>query len=564
MLKMAPLRASLRKIGDLARREPAPQPEEERPVRGGRGMITGADLGDVRPLMRPFEPDPFGALRPPLSLDAMKLSLELASTAYTLELENWVDAGWRDVSIQIDNHLESGVTVGESRSGEAMRAAVREWKLMRARLALREPNPVEKVRSTIRQREKSDTIKAVTLLHPAQGGRYVVAIGFMGTGSRYYDWISNFRFTTEAGFHKGFHQLASCFEESAERISFPETAAELGLERLTLADVLTEMKLSGSRFSLWMAGHSQGGAVMQVFCHKLISDWGVRPENMVGYGFASPTVSTGVPSPSAYPLYHIINTDDKVPCMGALEHLGLCLQYQANDAMRRAAYGWSDEPEDVALREQVRAHTHHMSNTMEIMETMVALSYAVLEEKGEENLSALMDKKWSIAPIDWALTFAGEKAKTAAEAVARYAQLGYRSITGRKMDMAVVRTLTDMMRPVVKELPLRRLMAIVKELFWPPHSITRGPHRLLGAYSYIVTRGSALLRPFCWENQPDGLPCRRYADGVRWAEPLPARHALPARAALRRRPAPRREPARRSARRQGIRALRGRRALPRR
>jgi hypothetical protein len=106
------------------------------------------------------------------------------------------------------------------------------------------------VRSALRQRHGSDTGKAVVMIHPAPLGRYVVSVSFMGTGVRFYDWFSNFRMTTLAGVHKGFQQLAEQFEGMEEEICFPATAAELGLERLTLRHVLQEMRSASSRFTL--------------------------------------------------------------------------------------------------------------------------------------------------------------------------------------------------------------------------------------------------------------------------------------------------------------------------
>lgn len=126
------------------------------------------------------------------------------------------------------------------------------------------------------------------MMHPLPGGQFLLAIGFMGTGKRFYDWISNFRFTTEEGFHKGFYQLCTYFEQGAESIVFPATAKALGLEKLTLGEVLSEMKSLSSRFRLWMAGHSQGAAVMQVFCHRLMTDWGVLAQNMTAMASLRP------------------------------------------------------------------------------------------------------------------------------------------------------------------------------------------------------------------------------------------------------------------------------------
>ncbi|MEG2317010.1 MAG: hypothetical protein RSC91_12360, partial [Clostridia bacterium] len=393
----------------------------------GRGTITGCDLSQLQSLTRPFARDSFYRLRPPFSREAAERSLELANMAYTLDIDPWVEAGWNDFSIQIDNVLQSGVTHGESASGERMRNALNTWKLIRAKAALNARNPVSQVLSALRQRERSDTIKAVCMMHPLPDGQYLLAIGFMGTGRRFYDWISNFRFTTEEGFHKGFHQLCRYFEESAESIVFPETAAELGLEKLTLNEVLAEMRSGSSRFRLWMAGHSQGAAVMQVFTHRLMTDWGVQVQNMVGYGFASPTVATGrlAYDPAAYPLYHLLNSDDMVTRMGAVLHLGLCLQYQANDAFRATTYGLSTLPADVAARDALRPYQLQMVDTASILLYSTAFLQCIAEEKGEESLSALMNKRWSIAPVDWLLTRAGGQAQSWLDMLVEHARNGY-------------------------------------------------------------------------------------------------------------------------------------------
>ncbi len=488
--------------------------------KAGRGKLTSCDLTNLKSLRLPLAQDPFYRLRPPLSREAMTLSLELAAMTYHLELEDWMAAGWTDISIQIDNTLQSGVTSGESASGEQMRALMNSWKLYRAKSALRERNPIAQIVGAFRQRERSDTIKAVTMLRKEEDGKYVVAIGFMGTGHRFYDWFSNLRFTTEEGFHKGFSQLTEYFEQGAERICFPQTAAELGLEKLTLADILMEMKSPQSRFFLWMAGHSQGAAVMQIFSHKLLTDWLALPQNMIGYGFASPTVATGrlVYDPSRYPLYHILNSDDMVPRMGALLHLGLGLSYQAHDPFRESAYGWNADPVEVAAREALRPFVLHMSDTLSIMEYSVAFCYCLLEEKGEENLSALIDKKWTVAPIEKALTFAGDKVQDIVRAIARYAESGYVSLAGHGMEEARLTRLKESLRPVVKQFTTRQLFGGIHDLSVPPHMIMRDHFKFAGAYHYIVMRGSATLKPFLWTDPNQGLPERRFAKSIAWYE----------------------------------------------
>ena len=488
--------------------------------RPGLGSITRADLSKLDSLYASFVPDSFYRQRPPLSHEALDLSLELAAMTYDLELDEWMAAGWTDVSIQIDNTLQSGVTRGESASGIQMHTLLNSWKLYRAKSALREANPIAQMMGALRQREKSDTIKAVTMLHKLENGRYLVAIGFMGTGTRFYDWFSNFRFTVEDGFHKGFSQLTEHFEESAPRILFPDTAAELGLAQLTLEDILLEMTTADSRFSLWMAGHSQGGAVMQVFCHRLIHQWGVLPQNMVGYGFASPTVATGLPiyDPAGYPLYHVLNSDDVVPRVGALLHLGLCLQYDANGAFRETAYFYSGDPK---ARKELQNFVDGMTNSLAFMEQNVAFFRCLLEEKADESLASLIDKKWTIAPIEWALNFAGDKLHEALLSMIRYIETAHTSLTGQGLNPKRVAELQEQIRPTIKGLSVRQLLGGLNDLLLPAHHITQAHNTAApGAYAHIVLHNQQDLHPFIWVKRT--IPERHFAQTALWQDDFTA------------------------------------------
>ena len=131
----------------------APDETDASPRSAGLGPITGRDLSDLGSLVKPFVRDPFNRLRPPFSREAAELSLELASMAYTLDLEPWTEAGWNDFSIQIDDDLQSGLTRRSSADGERMRALINALKVRRAKAALRERNPVSQVMSALRQRE---------------------------------------------------------------------------------------------------------------------------------------------------------------------------------------------------------------------------------------------------------------------------------------------------------------------------------------------------------------------------------------------------------------------------
>jgi len=489
---------------------PFPRKTEEADGQPGRGPLTGCDLGELTALTLPLARDPFQRLRPPFSREAAELSLELADVAYTLELEPWKAAGWNDFSVLIDDRLQSGLTHWES--GEGLGRFINTFRLVRARAALKEYNPVSQVLGALRQREKSDTVKAVCMMHPLPGGRWMLAIGFMGTGKRLYDWISNFRFTPVEGFHRGFSELCESFESNVDSIVFPAAAADLGLDRLTLGDVLSDMRGLSSPFRLWMAGHSQGGAVMQVFAHRLLMDWGVAPQNMVGYGFASPTVATGrfVYDPAAYPLYHIVNRDDYVPRMGALLHLGLCAEFPADEAFRQAVYA---PPGDAQLHQRLAFAAHSMVDTPTCLLCLTALLQCLVEEKGMEALGELLGGvKAMPAAVERAIGRAGDKAADWAQRGMEGARGAYEALCGHPMSEDELARMREGLRPIVRETPLRKLMNALADYGVPPHMLA--PHRRegQGAYTAIVRDGLDALRPFVWQKQAQGLPTRQYGE----------------------------------------------------
>lgn len=298
---------------------------------------TNCDLSDVTPLLTPWT-EKGGLIQPVFSQEVAKRSLELAASAYQMNMADWRDAGWRDISYMTDNALLTGEAANGG-SGGSFSAVMSDYYQRMAQARIKRMNPVTQVLGTLRQREGSDTCKAVILCHPAPGGRFVVAVGFMGTGKRVFDWISNFRLAHESGMHLGFLQLTQEFENNCDKILFPETARALGVDRLTLADILRECRRADSRFHLWMAGHSQGGAVMQLFAWREIQR-GLLRQHMIGYGFASPSVLYENPGCdlSALPLYHLISADDVIPRVGAQLHIGKCRVIIPDAAMRAACY----------------------------------------------------------------------------------------------------------------------------------------------------------------------------------------------------------------------------------
>ena len=494
------------------------------PASAGRGPVTGCDLSHAEALVRPFAQDAFFRLRPPFSKEAAQLSLELADMTYTLELAPWKAAGWNDFSILIDDSLQSGLTHWET--GDGLGSVINRIKVLRAKAALKEPSPVSQVLSALRQKEKSDTVKAVCMMHPLPEDKWLLAIGFMGTGKRFYDWFSNFRFTPEEGFHRGFNQLCESFQLHVEDIVFPAVAEAMGLEKLTLGQVLSDMRSLSSPFRLWMAGHSQGGAVMQVFTHRLMNDWGILPQNMVGYGFASPTVATGkfVYDPAAYPLYHILNSEDIVPRLGALLHLGLCMEYTPDEAFRQSAYPPFDSEEE-ALRSELAFFADGIRDTPTAIVHMAALMECLAQEKGADGLTELMTSWWAVPAVDRVLWRAGDKGLEMLGRLLTGMKDGYLALTKQSAPTEEIIRIRERLRPIIQQTSVRRLLSAMSAYAVPPHILSSEEG---GAHARIVQNHLEDAKPFIWIKSPKNLPVRRYADWAQsfapvWAESLRAR-----------------------------------------
>jgi len=475
------------------------------------------DLRNAAALMLPWESDPWGRLRPPLSVDALRMSAMLAADTYQMEVEPWLQAGWREITIQVDGELTDGPESEQSPMGKLASA----WRLYRVRRKMKGRNPISQVMGTLRQKEKSDTGKVLVMLRPVEHGRYVVAISFMGTGERLYDWISNFRMTPQQGVHKGFLQLARQFEENEEEIDFPETARELGLERLTLTHVLQEAQSPNSRFTLWLCGHSQGAALMQVYMHRKIHLCGVMPRNMVGYGFASPTVVTGlaVSDPAAYPIYHVINTDDLFARMGAQMHLGLCLMYPAQQDFRRACYGWDWSAEGQRQRSMVEPILRRMRDTSSSMEVLIAYLRELSRYTAQDIMESLglMDQR---LPVKKIFSAADARMDAFLRFLIRHMAAAHVAITGENVSPQRVADHQALIAQTMQRMGTKALAGVLGGLIRAPHRMAGARRGSMGAYPYIVLHGVEALVPAMWQagKQPRMVHCTR---AVAWSmQPL--------------------------------------------
>ena len=453
------------------------------------GPVTGVNLTAVEPLMLPWTADPWGRLRPPLSPEALLLSAEMAAGCRSLNITPWLRAGWRDVTVQVDGDL-----IPLEREWQSLAAR---WQRRHIRGRMQGVNPLQQIVGAWRERESASTGKAVVMLRPAPGRKYVVAICFMGTGGRFYDWFSNFRIATPEGIHQGFSQLTDQFEDNETAIEFPETAAQLGLERLTLLHILQEAKSADSRFRIWVCGHSQGGAVMQVWVRRKLLEDGVHPGNIVGYGFASPSVMTGAaePHPEAFPLYHIHNSDDLIPRCGAAVHLGLCLTYPADEKLRRACYGWPRDAASVQARLAVRPVVRQMTDTPGCILQATAFC-TVLRDCTPAEIAAALGV--SDSPAVRLLNMMDVK-QTLTTIIRRMA-LAHLSVTGRPLPETAVQESAALMRRIAAEVGLKAFAGAMGQLLRQPHRMSARSAAEYGpAYIWIAMHGMDKLIPSIWK-----------------------------------------------------------------
>ncbi|NLW20074.1 MAG: hypothetical protein GXY84_01680 [Clostridiales bacterium] len=313
------------------------------------GTYTKTDLRDLDW----FEAVNQGAL----SRQAARFGLELAQLAYDFQLAPWLEAGWTDITLQVDNRLISGVRSGEE-VGSWYQSTLNQVLPRLARGLTSVSRPLAEIRLYLQAHNTQETGKAVVLLRREGAGRFAVAIAFMGTGKRPQDWAGNMRFNHEDNFHEGFSKIAAQFMGNAAQIRFPTAAQELGLATLSLQDVLQECCKPNSRFRLVAAGHSQGAAVLQVWAYRQLMA-GLERRHLVGFGFASPVVAIHLERDEVLlPLTHFLVSNDLFTRVGLRDHLGTCYMLQADEDLRRLCYGaWQGQPlfeEVLALFDSLR------------------------------------------------------------------------------------------------------------------------------------------------------------------------------------------------------------------
>ncbi len=403
----------------------------------------------------------------------------------------WRENGWYDVSYLVDKTLFTGSAVnGETAEGHS--AALAEHYQRAAASLVKRQNPISLLRGTLRQRENSDTCKCVVMAHQAGPGRYVIAIGFMGTGRRIYDWFSNFRMEREEGMHRGFLQLTREFESQCSSILFPETARQMGLPSLTLADILLFCRRPGCPFTIWLAGHSQGGALMQLFALREIRR-GMLRQNLIGYGFASPSVAYDNPGwdYTGFPLFHIMNGDDVTPRVGAKLHIGRCMVFQPDASMRAVCYGSAFS--SPAFRDALRLLSLIQGSQGGLLFSLALLQ--AVESLPDQDASAILGRIAGTLLPDRMLSALGSRTDQFLRFLSRRVEMTYARVTaGEKIPSGLTGLYRDRMAFLIRKYGPQPFIRALLEAMAVPHRLrdTEGN----AAYQFIVAKRFSALKAY--------------------------------------------------------------------
>ncbi len=317
---------------------------------------------DYRLILHPFSDeglfvgkmvtDEWGFQRNRYSRELAIRSLAFSKASYNMHIKPFIMDGWLDYTLIHEGKI---------------RATEDDWNS--------QPSAARQFVSTVRQIVASQSAKAVVMGRPTSDGRAVINITFTGT-KHAPDWLNNIKVGVSNRLHRGFYELASQFDTVMNKIRLDRLAAVLGLEKLTLPDIIAEARKPDSRYKLWITGHSQGGALTQVYIAEFLIARGVLPSHIFGYSFASPSVATTeyCADPGDFPVYNILNDDDFAGRVGSAVRLGVDLHYVPDRDFREANYAGYREPRTKAEFDDILKLCYWMTDSFKFGEYMIAMT----------------------------------------------------------------------------------------------------------------------------------------------------------------------------------------------
>ena len=483
---------------------------------GAYGRYTKTPLCDASDLLAEPREDAWGYVRLPYSPRLMRLATEISAATYAFDFAPFFQSGWMDATLQVETRLFPHVDAyyAHKTPHEFIRSGM---KLRRAKSML-SPAFTDVLRA-MRQLITTDTGKAVIMALPLDKDHFAIAVSFMGTGRKFYDWFTNFKLSCRNGMHEGFLNTARLFDRNSDRIAFPRVARALGRSTLTLSDVLAECTQPDSRFRLFLCGHSQGGAVAQAYCHLLRTEHAVSLAHVTGYTLGSPTAAGAdfPENPAVYPFYHLINEDDLVPRMGACMHLGVEMRFSPDPDFRRRVYPDSG---NIAASTRMRAILRPVQTMPDAILLFVAALRAVMHLPVRSDIPAVLGTLFAqlhrFAP---ALQTLGLRPADLAQSLEHRLLAACRTLSPDAVNGPRLALLEHEIADFITQFGAEAFSRCLEELCIAPHMLMYDRPAHAAPYQAIAARQLPFVRPLLCTRDAQGAPYRLPPPDAWYASP---------------------------------------------
>ncbi|MDO5021930.1 MAG: hypothetical protein Q4E07_01155 [Eubacteriales bacterium] len=412
----------------------------------------------------------------------MELGLELSKLSYSLDMSDWIEDGWFDISIKIRNKIYGGIASFEEKN--RLRSAF--YNTLVPKIAKASSDNIitagKQLSTLIDDPYSTERGRSVVLVKRLSSKKYVIAIGFAGTGKNFLSWLSNFGFEHDDGLHAGFNRIAEEFIADAESINFSTVAKELGLKKISLKDIFISIKSPDSPFKVFLAGHSQGAAVLQIMALKLTLE-GAYHKNITAYGFAPPSTALNSFSVPQIPVYLVANQDDVFAKTGLEKHIGNYYLYKNSKEMREQCYG---ERLNNPLFKNIIDNLNSIQTTDEALLLFIAFMYA-LSYLPKEELNRASDEMGGI----WKLPFLPDETPFNSTLLMRsFFRNRYKVLTGQEPDTKKLLPLALEEYKIIKRHGAVNVFNTAVAAIRATHSLhVKSEEKLLSCYAYILKSG---------------------------------------------------------------------------
>lgn len=461
------------------------------------GALTYTDLKDLTVFDEKPTPDAWDILRLPFSIKLARFSAELVADAYDINISPWVQAGFTDCTFVIEDR----VVVLDRDSDSKLAAIEAEWKRRRARAMMRGIRPIGDLVRTVRQLFVTDMAKSIVMTRLMPDGRILIAISFIGTTEKFFDWFSNFKLRDASGMHYGFQELARQFHTKAESVNLPFIAESLGKETFSLLDALRDAVLNKEQYLFWISGHSQGGAVAQIYTQILLQE-GIEPEQIYAYTFAAPTVAYAHTTAGymAYPIYHIINHDDLVPRIGAQVRFGVDCVFFPDDAFRKSYYNMGELP--YSTFSTMLLKTNRIQSTNDALCFGMSMMRIVMDYQHDAEIQAFLS---CVIPMFSIMKRVGVNIEDAAKYFYEKLTDHYTALQGEKLDDSEMMAFIEAIRWMIDSFGVTDTAKALQASMIEPHRIRpdQKDEMYVSPYIAIVRKHGNDLLNGIWKNGQD-------------------------------------------------------------